>query len=310
MKRFIRLSLMALTLCSGFTLQNDYAYSMMYDNSPANYDQLNLQFARECLEEEVVRHPSFFNEQGFVQKIEATAELLSKMTKIDYDKAQQIVLNYCLHVLCFQIPYCNQRHIIERIQKLIVSGADVNSFYNPIDKSDPQHTLQPTALEQNARGINQTPLMLAVKAMNIPVITCLKEQGADLTMQDNEGNTALIFAVKNKSAQSFNMVRALENTPLLSISQTLNLAAEDWEKCPIDILEYCIKPFLENSINIHNENGYTALMYAAKNNDYASVNYLIDNEAKTTLKNNDNQTAFELAPVNSPTKELLRKHAH
>jgi hypothetical protein len=330
-------------------LQNDYVFGMSQDvDMPSSEEVLmrarfDLQASIEIINMRLSGHPDNFNSANLGHKIQSAAYWLSLTTSINYPDAQQIILNYCLHTLVTEIPV--RRHILDRIQMFLNSGADVNSFYNPADQENPQHKiLLPVA---DWFGNNKTPLMLAVRLNHINVITLLRQNNADLLLQDNDGNTALILAVKTKSAESFNMVKALvdpkENPNHVSFPKALQIAEQEWRESPIEILNFCINPFLDNGINIQNNEGYTALMYAAENgdyasvnylidngadttlqnnkgytalmyaaenNDYASVNYLINNDADTTLKNNEGKTAFELAPVNSPVKGLLKRHAH
>ena len=144
---------------------------------------------------------------------------------------------------------------------------------------------------------------------------------ASLTAQDSQGNTALILATKNicgDSMNSFEIVKMLVSSNIISSPKALKIAAQCWPQCPKDIFDFYVGSFLSNDINdindisvinIQNNMGNTALMYAAKCKDYGIVKHLIANGADTTLKNNLDQTAFELAP-DGPVKGLLRRQPH
>jgi hypothetical protein len=314
---------------------------MEHNQQSKDYTQFNLHWGIEHIENELRKRPEHFNINNQLGTlIEKTAIALADIRDISYENAQQIILNYCLHY--YYIALFNQldrQYILDRIRMLINAGADVNSFYNPVDKSDPQHHI----LTNSAKsfGNNKTPLilavMLAVRTMNTEAINLLKEFQADPTLQDSKGNTALIIAIKNRAINTFDIVKTLiadkyagsceknggkrkQDTDTceenVNFPEALQIAEQAWPTCPLDVLNSCIKPFFDNGINIQNNDGYTALMYVAERsnsrdlNDYAIANYLIANGADTTLQNNSGKTAFELAPINTPIKELLRRHLH
>ena len=60
----------------------------------------------------------------------------------------------------------------------------------------------------------QTPLMLAARKANTPVVELLLRQGADVNAQDDIGNTALMCAIDCKNIE---MVRLLVSRPELNM---------------------------------------------------------------------------------------------
>ncbi|WP_456453091.1 ankyrin repeat domain-containing protein [Hydrogenimonas sp.] len=111
---------------------------------------------------------------------------------------------------------------------------------------------------QSKAGIS--PLHVAVKTRNLPLVNYLLDHGADVDIQDNNGYTPLLYAISQRR---------------LKIVQTLVLHDAD--------------------VNLANNAGITPLQQAAYSNDFAIVDYLLMNGADPDILNKNGVNACELA---------------
>lgn len=196
--------------------------------------------------------------------------------------------------------------------KLIKLGANVNQTYI--------YYVANTKIERT------NPLILAAKNCPSWVIGLLLLHGADIMALDSDDNTALIItAQKNKVEGAELLIQMLENNihqqaqqrGIIPCSEALQQATDDWQSCPLEVIKHCITPFLPSDttqyamdiakyINHQNNLGNTALIYAARNNHYPMVEYLLKNGANAELKNKSGLTAYDLATRDDIKKMLLQ----
>lgn len=113
---------------------------------------------------------------------------------------------------------------------------------------------------QSKAGIS--PLHIAVKTRNLPMVEYLLDHGADVDIQDNNGYTPLLYAIGQHR---------------LKIVRSLILHDAD--------------------INLANGAGITPLQQAAFSNDFAIVDFLLMNGADPELLNANGINACELAYI-------------
>jgi len=170
----------------------------------------------------------------------------------------------------------------------------------------------------------KTPLMLAAMTQSVHFVDELLHAGADALAQDNDKNTALIVAAQANNLEIVeSLVQDLTNlayqnaheqnqagVPLFPTA-AMREAAMDWEACPLDVLSYCVRPFLPSDISLYvnhsNNLGYTALIYAATFNNFAMVQYLLENSADAMLKSKSGHTAYDLA-IDPKVRALLQEY--
>tara|TARA_Y100001958_G_C21240833_1_gene568495 strand:+ start:3084 stop:3815 length:732 start_codon:yes stop_codon:yes gene_type:complete len=112
-------------------------------------------------------------------------------------------------------------------------------------------------------GLDDTPLMIAIKNENFIVVnTLLYNSNIDINIQNNVGDNPLIYAVKNKY---HNVVEKLLNHSNIDL-------------------------------NIENNIGNTALMYAVINNDFNIIKNLLNcNNININIENNIGYTPYTYA---------------
>jgi hypothetical protein len=200
------------------------------------------------------------------------------------------------------------------IHKLIKLGADVNQMY--------------TYYVANTKIKKTYPLILAAENRPASVVNLLLFHGADVMALDSDGNNALIMAVrKNKFEAADTLVQTVENNihqqaqkhGAVSCSSALQQATDEWQDCPLEVMNYYIKPFLPadatqytcdiaSYINHQNNMGNTALIYAATNNHYPLVEYLLKHGSDARIKNKAGLTAYDYA-ARPDIRKMLQEQA-
>ncbi len=223
--------------------------------------------------------------------------LFNKMAYFDRITKEKFI-NICFIASLFGPLNFYTHHAVNKLIKL---GANVNQTY--------------TYYVAHTKIKRTNPLLLAAENRPASVIGLLLLHGADVMALDNDGNTALIMAArKNKFEAVDLLIQTLENNihqraqkrGLLPCSTALQQATDDWQNCPLEVINCCISPFLPSDatqyatdiaayINHQNYLGNTALTYAATNNHYPMVEYLIKHGADARIKNKAGLTAYGYA---------------
>lgn len=175
----------------------------------------------------------------------------------------------------------------------------------------------------------KTPLMLAVRQeIYLPVVHFLLQFDADATAQDVNHNTALTLAAINNNFGAAKLIvehlkktteqQAMQQSHNYSLdeelypSAALTEAIDEWQACPLEVANCCIQPFLPSDVTRHinhqNHFRWTALHYAARDNNKEMVEYLLAYGADATLTNNDEETAADLTDDDA-IKKLLNDNA-
>lgn len=194
-------------------------------------------------------NPRPYAQQGFERLAAINLPLaISLMTKVSMVTFVELGLNY--DFLQAEIPF-DERHIQDFLESL-ESSAENSALH---------FAMHYTAHEPE-RFRDMIPILLG----NSP---------SSINLTDSRGDTLLI-----KASQAF-------EPNLLDNIQSL-----------LDIVENLIE--YEADINIQNNQGYTALMYAVTFRHVGLVELLLQHGADKTLTNNQGQTALELAQEKFP----------
>ena len=153
-------------------------------------------------------------------------------------------------------------------------------------------------------------LMMAVERNNTDVVDFLLESGADVASRDNDGNSIAYYLIHNydpKNSDSFDRKWNLLKEAGLTMNgkqgngnTLLHLAAKANNLELLKRLEN-----LDIDINEKNEDGVTALHFAAMSSDNEEMlKYMISMGADVSAKTEFEETVYDLASEN----ELLQKH--
>lgn len=189
-----------------------------------------------------------------------------------------------------------------------------------------------TILQRNAdvnsrvKETGMTPVMMAVKVKNAQVLRYLITSGADINLQNNEGQTALhiscilgldeMFAILIKSGANISIIdkknhHAMEYiNPIfeesfidafLSNAKDTNTALLMLTK--IKSLKGVKKAVMHGAdLDTKDKDGATPLIIAAKNNDANTVGFLLYSKANHTFKDLSGSSAFDYAKRNNNIK--------
>ncbi len=166
----------------------------------------------------------------------------------------------------------------------------------------------------NTNAVNQlSPLNSALSCqddeMRLKISRYLIESGANINYRSNNGNgeNALAATLKNYYNQySFERDQAQLTFIIWLIEQGGNVhntgsygnlifyAAVNNN---VLVVEYLLDHDIA-TINLQNDSGYTALMFACRSNAKEVVMYLLNNEANKELRNDDGRRAIEIALEN------------
>lgn len=164
------------------------------------------------------------------------------------------------------------------------------------------------------RGINvnvtnedgKTPLILAVEHNHDQAFKQLINAGADVNLKDNYGKTALMYAIKENLN---NLIKILiDKGALLDIQdnegRTALMLLGRKKNASIDIAEL----FINNGadLNLVDEDGYDALLYAAGGDNIDLVQYFLNIGADFDASKNDCYSLLRLA-VDHNLFEIAKK---
>ena len=121
-------------------------------------------------------------------------------------------------------------------------------------------------------------------------LTALLQAGADVNFADSSGDTALACAViADEYSRMWLTKPEMKDRDSQLITDRLPLTNSGEG--------LCVKVLIEGgaNVNMQDENGDTALMLAARNNEVACVTYILDAGAQVNLLNHYGQTAITMA---------------
>jgi serine/threonine-protein phosphatase 6 regulatory ankyrin repeat subunit B len=136
-----------------------------------------------------------------------------------------------------------------------------------------------------------TPLMLASKNGSKEITAKLLSVGADLEAQDDDGWTAIYYAIYYGNTEIFNQL--LNNGALVEDVSLLIASSENGNREIIAKLIDC-----DVDVDIQDKNNYTPLICACENGNEHVVKQLIHARASVDIKNNNGSTSLMLASQN------------
>jgi ankyrin repeat protein len=194
---------------------------------------------------------------------------------------------------------------ISAIKTLLKRGADINSRI--IDSG-------------------MTPLMMAVKVKNAQVLRYLITAGADLNLQNKEGQTALhiscilgledLFSILISSGANTAILDTKGKAAMSYVNPVLedtfyNMLISSSKNKDVLLLNFIKTGSLKGAkialdsgadINARDVDGSTPLIISSKNNDSKLVGFLLFNDADPNLKDKSNNSASSYASKNQNTK--------
>ena len=117
------------------------------------------------------------------------------------------------------------------------------------------------------------------------IVETLLANGADVTIQDKVGKIAMDYVGED------NFIKKM----LSRAMATDNLLKTDWENISTEKIQKLIKEGA--NVNIQDEKGMTPIMHLVKAGRCEEMNLFIDAGADITLKDNDKQTALDIASI-------------
>lgn len=140
--------------------------------------------------------------------------------------------------------------------------------------------------------------------LDLEIINLLLNYGANVNIQNKVGYTALMDAVEANNLDLIRLLLAHRANPDLKeyeVGETaLLIAVEDESLEAVKILILKGKA----NINLQDEIGNTALMNAINNNDNNMVEFLLENGADISIRNQNDEDALDLAREND-NQEML-----
>ncbi|HKE56347.1 MAG TPA: ankyrin repeat domain-containing protein [Pyrinomonadaceae bacterium] len=206
------------------------------------------------------------------------------------------------------------------VKNLVAAGADINSRDHvgatPVmltveygyGRVDVLTFLVDKGADLNALNINgETALMLAVSSNNSEAATVLLAHKAAIEPRNTQLQTAFHLAVAGLRQKI--VAAILATYPTLDVDARdasgrtpLMLAANNEGFVPDDVMQLLIDRGAK--VNAQDNQGYTALMIAAKVGQMAGVEFLLGKGASVDLKNNAGETALKLARLVHENKQI------
>ena len=177
----------------------------------------------------------------------------------------------------------------------IVENGRTSLFYTVSGKSGKSNVQFAQILLNNGADVNiqdddgNTVLIIACKENKTEIVQLLLKNKADVNIQDDEGDTALIIACENGYKDIVQLLLENKDTDInkQNIDGNTALIMACYNKDIVQLL-------LENKadLNIQNETGNTALIYTCNNGYKDIVKLLLENKADVTIQNILGNTAL------------------
>ena len=156
---------------------------------------------------------------------------------------------------------------------------------------------------------NSTALLLASNWENIPadLFKIILDKSTDINAQDDDGSTALHFAILFKSEIATKALLAHNDVDVNAKNdhnRTPLHYASSWEDIPMDLF----KQILENStdVNAQDDDGSTALHVALfHKSEIATKELLAHNDVNVNVQDKNNQTALQFAMWDNIPEDLF-----
>lgn len=174
---------------------------------------------------------------------------------------------------------------------------------------DPVQTNYSRRFAPSALKITERPKEV-IKAGRLRIAESLIEAGADVNQKDDEGNTALLLAVKNGYSSLIDPL--LNKNADIEATNNDEMSALKLAICYATASDVDLLVLRGANVNAAGENGYTSLMRAALRNDTDMMNVLIENGACVNAQSSAGDTALLMAAENGnwpAIKCLLEKGA-
>lgn len=198
------------------------------------------------------------------------------------------------------------------VDNAIQKGGKVNFIYNPDDRKMPLHVacegghlhvvkllVENGAVVDAVAITNQdTPLILAVSSGNVDIVKFLVQNSASLDTKNCYGNTALLQAAKDGYYEICDeLLNAGADISVVNNkgSSALHLCCygENKKEHKIDLVRLLTKSGA--SVNARDERGVTPLLIAAGAARSDVIEFLLDNGADPSVKDNTGMDAHETA---------------
>jgi ankyrin repeat protein len=173
---------------------------------------------------------------------------------------------------------------LDVVRMLLERGANPNAAYSKkIPARQAQGEIRVLA--------GYTPLLRATKSTDLAAIRLLMEKGANPAIPAKDGSTPL-------------MVAAGQGAPLV-ISEDTQLGASNGD--PLEAVQLFVKAGAD--VNAANDQGFTAMHYAAQTGRNRIVEFLAVNGARLDVKNKAGRIPLDLAAAPGPTGRYLESQA-
>ena len=192
---------------------------------------------------------------------------------------------------------CSQNFYNKRLMKAIVNDdiKQVSSILKK-QKADINHISE----EFSYSHYSHTPLTLA-SIGGYEIVKLLIEHGADINAKNNNGWTALMWALVSNNAEYLEIIKLLVEN-----GANINTKNNNGDTALIIASRYtwrlkAVKYLVGNGadINAKNNNNETSLMHASYNGHLELVKYLVENGAYINEKDNESNTALSWAKEES-----------
>jgi ankyrin repeat protein len=216
--------------------------------------------------------------------------------------------------------YINNNNL-KGIEKLIKDGLDVNEFYvydenilmTALQKEDIDINIIKAIVNAgaNVHALNSygeyLPLNLAARNNRLDLVKYLIQSGASVQSQ-NHGMIGILQSTKN-----IEILEYLLKNKYFDINyqheyyqESILVHGLKFHNKSLELVKFLVKKGID--VNLQDNEGYTALMLAVKNNLADIVKYLLDNGAKIDIKDFDGKTVLDY--IKESTNKDIKKAFH